>query len=78
MRLMRTGYSPEEHHHAESLGSIFLEDDLQRNARDEIPKVKDPDANVEALAEEVEFLLHACDFCVSNVGPVGTCQLTGT
>jgi hypothetical protein len=45
-----------------------LESDLQRNSSDEIAKVEDPRADIEALADQVELFLHALDLGVADVG----------
>lgn len=60
--------APKEHHDTEGFWPIMLERNLKRNTSNKVAKVKDPHTDVEALADEVQLLLHARDFRISNVG----------
>ena len=64
------GDGPKNHHDAERFGAILLKKDGARDASDEVAEIEHPDANVEALADEVQLLFHARDFGISNLGRV--------
>jgi hypothetical protein len=70
MNKLRTMLTPAKHHHTKTPRSIFAKRNGQWNTRNQVPQVEDPDGDVEALTSKLEFLFHALNLRISDVGSV--------